>query len=68
MFGQIKTNFYSMQLYEMFKCVSCKQNGSCLGQSDFFNICQSLSDRRVLDIKNAKKNISINRQSKVILI
>jgi len=53
------------KLYEMFKCVSCKQNGSCLGQSDFFNICQSLSDRRVLDIKNAKKNISINRQSKV---
>lgn len=52
----------------MFKCVSCKQNGSCLGQSDFFNICQSLSDRRVLDIKNAKKNISINRQSKVILV
>jgi len=53
------------KLYEMFKCVSCKQNGSCLGQSDFFNICQSLSDRRVLDIKNAKKHISINRQSKV---
>jgi len=53
------------KLYEMFKCVSCKQNGSCLGQSDFFNICQSLADRGVLNIKNAKKNININRQSKV---